>query len=133
MSRPQPVVATTTGQIHTDQCHTIDIVMRYDASDPFAAALTFRGKPWIVARSLLHDVLSSSSGQQIGDGDIQLMRIGDGSMTITLSSPTGYVEVLNVPARDLAAFLNATYVAVPMGEEAALINWDAYLDHVLSE
>lgn len=102
---------------------TIDLpaVFRYDAGDPWAVWMTFRGGTdevsWAVGRELLLRGLTDPAG----DGDIRVWpsidEDGRAAVVMELCSPSGRL-VTQLSSNALHRFLTRTLAVVPLGTEA---------------
>ncbi|MFB6890644.1 SsgA family sporulation/cell division regulator [Kitasatospora sp. NPDC056327] len=113
------------------QGRSLDVECRYEAGDPFAVRLDFgadEGAVWVLAR----DLLAAGLREPVGDGDVRIepSRTGE-HVYIALGGETG-IALLNAPVRPLTRFLRATGRAVPVGTESDRIDWDRWLDALLS-
>jgi hypothetical protein len=113
-----------------------DVVLSYDAADPYAVTMRFpEGSgaiPWVFARSLLSDGLT----QPVGQGDVHvwpsLDELGCAVVAIRLSSPDGQV-VMEARTSQVWAFLHASYAVVAQGQESANVDLDAMVTHLLAD
>ena len=106
---------------------TVDLTAEfgYDAADPWAVHITFRGSSgrstepvtWAVGRDLLLRGLTDPSGE----GDVQLFPSvdegGRAAVVMELRSPDGRL-VTQMRSSDLYRFLSRTLAVVPLGTEA---------------
>lgn len=109
--------------------------LEFDAADPFAVAMVFRGSGgdnrWVVARSLLAGALIRPVGDDGGDIHARPdMLDGVSSVRFTLSSPQDGVGRAWLSSAVLRRFLAATYGVVPSGEEA--VDLDALIAQLLN-
>ncbi|ANP50006.1 hypothetical protein J2Z21_001315 [Streptomyces griseochromogenes] len=108
--------------------------LRYEPTDPYVVRAGFfvdchEPVEWILGRDLLTDGLKGSAGH----ADVRIWSAagrGDQSMYMALGSSAG-TALLEVPVRDLTAFLQDTEALVPRGTESGHIDWDAELAHLL--
>jgi hypothetical protein len=108
----------------------------YDAADPFAVRMVFPGLSgtgedgitWEFSRALLVDGIDEPTGE--GEVRIAPAEATDW-VTITLLPEPGTGLALHAPRETIARFLAGTFALVPMGREAARIDWNAELDAVL--
>ncbi|EIV95413.1 SsgA family sporulation/cell division regulator [Frankia sp. QA3] len=107
----------------------VRVVFGYDPTDPIAVALTVTGAAgadpvvWRFARRLLAD----GARRPVGLGDVRVRPIvlgGQPALALCLCGPSGTAE-LELPAREVAAFLWRTYAMVSADAEAAVIDWTA--------
>jgi hypothetical protein len=84
------------------------------AGDPWTVAAEFgTDATWLVSRELLSAGLYGG----VGDGDVQLVPMTDGTRTaLRLESPDG-VAVIALDTGELAEFLDGTYREIPEGQE----------------
>lgn len=107
----------------------------YDAADPFAVRLAFPspggtdGITWVLSRALLLDGIDKPTG--CGDVHIAPADAEDWA-TITLYPERDDQLALHAPRETIARFLARTFAAVPMGREAAGIDWDTELAALLT-
>ena len=93
----------------------------YDAADPWAVWITFRGPRdtvrWAVGRDLLLQGLTDPAGE----GDVQLWpsidEAGRAAVVMELCSPDGRL-VTQLRTHDLYRFLTRTLALVPVGAES---------------
>jgi len=115
--------------------------LRYQADDPWAVRVAFHvgdtsggGSAeavveWIFARELLVDGLVSP----VGDGDVRVWPAYSGAdfvMNLAMASPSGSA-VFEIDRDPLVEFLRQTYLAVPTGTEAHVIDLDTELTLLL--
>jgi len=96
----------------------------YDAADPWAVLITFRGSSgrstepvtWAVGRDLLLQGLTDPAGE----GDVQLFpsvdENGRAAVVLELRSPDGRL-VAQMRSSELYRFLRHTFAVVPLGTE----------------
>lgn len=98
----------------------------YSSADPYAVGITFRVHgdklDWLFSRSLLIGGLH----EPVGTGDVEISPChSDGMDTVRITLKARYTDaVLEVPARVIAAFLNRTCQAVPIGTEHRHLDLD---------
>lgn len=101
--------------------------LSYDPSDPIAVSITFGTGgdtvSWTMARELLWDGLATP-GKWAGVGDVAVTRT-DGTYFMRLTGPDGRVATFRFQASEIRGFLSESYVVVPRGYEASLIDWDS--------
>lgn len=120
---------------------TYRATLAYDPADPYAVTLRFPspsgrtdGIAYTFARELLVDAVEL--GQDAGHSDIRIYP-SDGWVMVDLYPTDLYADgdrefpPLLMRHESAALFLSLTYAAVPVGTEAARINWDAELAGVL--
>jgi hypothetical protein len=103
----------------------------YREQDPYAVGITFHvpagDVPWVMGRCLLHQGLT----RPIGDGDIRLApgidENGHAVVRMTFHSPEGRLRVAAQTA-DLLQFLVRTWLLVPTGGEATLLDLDSMVE-----
>jgi hypothetical protein len=107
---------------------SVPVVLSYASDDPWAVHATFlvgqdQQVVWLFSRELLE------TGRRFlcGDGDVNVGPHEEGRVRIELRSPDGTAGLL-ARERDVTAFLQATYDAVPAGAEHGRLDWDAQLD-----
>jgi hypothetical protein len=116
--------------------HDISVKLRYLRDDPFAvhlafpAAVSLEGEDieWVFARELLDDGLYAPSGE----GDVHLWPCDADRVVMAFESARG-VAMVEFASADLRTFLQSSYRAVPMGQEARHMDVDAYLATLFSE
>jgi Streptomyces sporulation and cell division protein, SsgA len=109
--------------------------LSYCGEDPYAVSMAFHvgtDEPveWIFARGLLAEGMERPAGE----GDVHAWptpgRDG-GLLNIALSSPFGEA-LFEAPAVAIAAFLQRTYDAVPLGHECDYVDIESEIDDLLS-
>jgi len=118
-----------------DACR-LDGELEYSSADPFAVVAVFRSGPapirWVFARELLTEGLFSPAG----DGDVHvwpsLDNQGQAVVLIELTSPHGEA-LIQATARDVSAFLHATFARVPPGAEDMNLDIDHTVLQLLGE
>ncbi|MCU7826728.1 SsgA family sporulation/cell division regulator [Kitasatospora sp. DSM 101779] len=114
-----------------DSVHDLSVDCRYRAEDPYAVHLDFRAfdpeATWVVSRELLLAGLRGPAG----DGDVHVEPCCDTDVFIALGRHAG-VAMLHTPVGHLTRFLAATADLVPIGSEAARIDWDGCITALLS-
>jgi hypothetical protein len=103
--------------------------IRYEPDDPFAVTIDFRTGPdsmvtWTFARDLLRAGLDAPSGE--GDVQVWPARLGRGPVSLEVSSPSGHA-LFELPRREVLAFLERAYSAVPLDAESQHFDVDAFL------
>ncbi|WP_242422972.1 MULTISPECIES: SsgA family sporulation/cell division regulator [Frankia] len=105
----------------------VRVVFGYDPTDPIAVTLTVGGGigagpvVWRFARRLLAD----GTRRPVGLGDVRVRPIvlrGQPALALCLCGPSSTAE-LELPAREVAAFLWRTYAMVSADAETAAIDW----------
>lgn len=112
------------------ELHDLEIVLRYERSDPFAVAVEYPpsiwddGHPirWVFARELLFAGLGTACGLC----DVQVSPVGDSLVRIKLLSVEG-TAMLFLPANEVREFLRGCFELVPLGAEGPELDW-AFLD-----
>lgn len=109
---------------------------RYDVADPWAVSVTFQtgGEgdgtvEWLFARQLLTEGVAGP----VGEGDVRVWPSVSGHdrvISIAMTSPSGSA-LFEIDRDSLVEFLQQTYLAVPTGSEAEVIDLDAELAHLL--
>jgi hypothetical protein len=102
--------------------------LEYDTRDPYAVAVVLHAGAnavrWLFGRDLLADGLLG----RCGDGDVRIGPAGDPELVVVeLTSPDG-AAVLEAPAKEIAAFLDTTYEAVPAGCESDWFDFETELE-----
>jgi hypothetical protein len=117
-----------------DAALPVPAALRYDVADPYAVHAAFHAAgdtvEWVFARELLAAGLQGEAGI----GDVRVWPSSDTGVDVvfvSLSSPEGQA-LLEAPARELAAFLERTYSAVPAGGESSHVDVDTALAQLLS-
>ena len=114
--------------------------LRYQTDDPWAVHMAFHiddgaGRAgdstveWIFARQLLVDGFTGP----VGDGDIRVWPAyadADFVINLAMASPSGSA-VFEIDREPLVQFLQETYLAVPTGTEAHVVDLDAELTLLL--
>ncbi|WP_343907713.1 SsgA family sporulation/cell division regulator [Nocardioides aquiterrae] len=101
---------------------TVDLTASfgYDAGDPWAVWITFRGHGDSVRWAAGRDLLMRGLTEPTGDGDIQLFpsvdENGRAAVVMELCSPDGRL-VTQMQTSELYAFLAKTLAVVPLGAE----------------
>lgn len=111
---------------------SVDAVLRYEASDPYAVHVGFHtggGEvvEWTFARQLLTDGVT----RPVGEGDVEVWpgAAGGGGgplVCLSLSSPSG-TALFEAPLGRVVEFLAQTYAAVATGAESEFVDLDAEL------
>lgn len=99
-------------------------------ADPWAVELTFHRSDavWLIGRDLLGDGLADP----VGEGDVRVFPSEfDGRTALDLSSPSGHA-LIELDTAALRALLDATYDAIPAGEELLWIPLDQELADLLN-
>ncbi|GKQ38633.1 SsgA family sporulation/cell division regulator [Streptomyces sp. A012304] len=112
----------------------IPVELGYEARDPYAVRLTFHlpgdaPVTWAFGRELLIDGV----GRPVGEGDVRVSPLDPdalGEVLIRLQVGADQA-VFRSSAAPLVAFLDRTDKLVPLGQEAALGDFDAHLDEAL--
>lgn len=136
---PRPAVRpwhTTVRHVRGGVDVPLSATFRYDPDDPWAVCVTFRPSlggdvDWTFSRELLH----SGSRVLSGGGDVRMwpLRRGgrEGRVRMRLGGPAA-LAVVDVDRAGLRGWLAETYVAVPEGEEAARIDWEAEIPRLFA-
>jgi hypothetical protein len=117
-----------------DQGLLLTATLRYEVCDPYAVEATFRAGTesisWVLGRDLLSDGLHA----ECGEGDVRVwptVEDGRAVVMLRLTSPDGSA-LLAADAAGLAAFLERTYEAVPLGYEGDHLDVDSALVQLLA-
>jgi hypothetical protein len=108
----------------------------FDKADPFAISLRLRTADvrtvtWTFARQLLIDGARRPAG--VGAVEVRpAFHGGSRLLALTLRSAAGRADV-QLPYEHVAAFLHATYAAVPSGAEGDLVDWNSELERFRDE
>jgi hypothetical protein len=104
--------------------------LRYDSNDPWAVRVAFQtgGEgdgivEWMFARQLLTDGVA----QACGEGDVQVwpsVHGGERVVNLAMASPSGSAR-FEIDRDALVEFLQQTYLAVPTGHEADVVDFDS--------
>ncbi|MEU6944699.1 SsgA family sporulation/cell division regulator [Streptomyces sp. NPDC046316] len=120
---------TTARQVQGGIGLPVEATFHYDPDDPWAVRIAFRlplGS--IVEWTFSRELLSSGTRVLSGGGDVRLwpLRLGgrEGRVRMRLG-PVGAFAVVDVDRAGLRNWLGETYAAVPEGEEAGRIDWEA--------
>jgi hypothetical protein len=112
----------------------LETELSYDPSDPYAVTATFLTVAGRVQWTFGRDLLIEGMSEPNGDGDVHVWPCLDNSahpvVVIELCSPDGEALV-QVRAGDVAAFVERTKSAVPLGSES--IDVDAAIGQILAE
>jgi len=111
--------------------------LRYDVIDPWAVRVAFQtgGEgdgivEWMFARQLLTDGIAAA----VGEGDVRVWPALHGTervVNLAMASPSGSA-LFEIDRDALVEFLQQTYLAVPTGAEAEVVDLDAELALLLS-
>lgn len=115
---------------------TLQVLLGYQPSDPFAVTATFITPAgdvvWTFARELLARGLTDPAGQ----GDVHIWPCldtkGRDAVIIELSSPTGQLTA-QARTQDVYRFVSHTLALVPAGTESDIIDMDQLIDQLLSD
>ncbi len=115
--------------------HVVSCTLEYGVRDSFAVTLTVstetRSVPWVFARDLLRESLFGPTGA--GDVHLWPTLATDGrAMTAVELTNASAVALILLSTRDVADFLDASFLAVPSGHEA-IDDFDAALRNLLAE
>ena len=112
--------------------------LRYAADDPWAVRVAFQtgGEgdgivEWMFARQLLTDGVAKT----VGEGDIRVwpaMSGGERVINLAMASPSGSA-LFEIDRDALVEFLQQTYLAVPTGHEAEVVDIDAEIAILLAD
>ncbi|MFD6415464.1 SsgA family sporulation/cell division regulator [Streptomyces sp. NPDC060194] len=113
----------------------VPVVLRYDATDPFAVRMTFPpaatldgdAVSWVFARDLLDEGLA---GEGCGAGDVRVRPYGFGRTVLEFHAEGG-AAMVHVRTAELRGFLDLTVGLVPVGEEAVHLGLDRELAELL--
>ena len=115
---------------------TVDLTASfgYDAGDPWAVWITFRGTSDSVRWAVGRDLLLRGLTEPAGEGDVQLFpsvdENGRAAVVMELSSPDGRL-VTQMRTSELYAFLSKTLAVVPLGAET--IDLDLLVDALVGQ
>jgi hypothetical protein len=113
------------------------VSLYYAPRDPYAVRMAFHvgtdePNEWTFARDLLAEGLRTCAGV----GDVQIWPSSEtaagGIVNVQLLAPTGSARI-QVPAAEVAAFLERTYRFVELGEESSAVDIDAELSILLRD
>lgn len=112
--------------------------LRYAADDPWAVRVAFQtgGEgdgvvEWTFARQLLTEGVAGP----VGEGDVRLWPAASGRdqvVHLAMASPSGSA-LFEIDREDVVRFLQRTYLAVPTGSEADVVDLDGELDALLRD
>jgi hypothetical protein len=112
--------------------------LRYETADPWAVRVGFQtgGEgdgvvEWMFARQLLTDGVAKT----VGEGDVRVWpsKIGrEHFVNLAMASPSGSA-LFEIDRDALVEFLQQTYLAVPTGHEADVVDIDAELAALLRD
>ncbi|MER7923999.1 MULTISPECIES: SsgA family sporulation/cell division regulator [unclassified Streptomyces] len=112
----------------------IPVELGYETFDPYAVRLTFHlpgdaPVTWAFGRELLIDGL----GMACGEGDVRIEPLDPETLgEVLIRLQVGSDQALfRTGAAPLVAFLDRTDRLVPLGQEAALADFDTHLDEAL--
>ena len=115
--------------------HSIDAVLDYRRSDPFAVAMTFVTGDGDLVWTFGRDLLAEGVATPAGDGDVHVAPAiglsGTAMVSIELSSPDGHL-VLQARSSDINDFVSRSFTVVPQGEESVNFDVDALISQVLA-
>lgn len=111
--------------------------LAYSAADPWAVRVAFQTGgdgadgvvEWLFARQLLSDGVAGP----MGEGDVRVWPSLNGTERVVhlgMSSPSGSA-LFEMARDDVVEFLQQTYVAVPTGSEALVVDLDRELSGLL--
>ena len=115
----------------------VRVGMEHVVTDPWAVSLVFATATgplrWDFARELLADGLYD----HVGEGDVRLWPCLDADCSavvmIELEGADGSLVELLAPSRPVAAFVEASYAAVPEGSERRHVDLDALVETLLTD
>jgi hypothetical protein len=118
-----------------DRSATVPVRFGYRPSDPWAVTAVFRtvdgDVTWVFGRELLEEGLSGPAGE--GDVAVWPVTTPNGRLLyLSLASPNGSAVLEADPDR-VREFLDRTYVLVPAGTEASLLDLDAELARLVDD
>lgn len=109
---------------------SLEADFRYEPADPFAVTAVFKTGSGPVTWTFGRELLVHGTYEPTGDGDVHIWPClsGDGTavVIIELSSPEGQVLV-QASSRDMARFVAAMLVSVPLGNETQHVDIDSEL------
>ena len=115
--------------------HSIDAVLDYRRSDPFAVAMTFVTGEGDLVWTFGRDLLIRGTEAPAGDGDVHVSPAislsGRAMVSIELSSPDGHL-VLLARAADVVDFLARTVAVVSPGTESDVFDADMLISQLLA-
>jgi len=111
--------------------------LAYSTTDPWAVCVAFQTGgdgadsvvEWLFARQLLSDGVAGP----MGEGDVRVWPSLNGTQRVVhlgMSSPSGSA-LFELDRDDVVEFLQQTYVAVPTGSEALVVDLDRELGSLL--
>lgn len=113
----------------------LEASFEYDAVDPYAISILFKGEPVPVRWTFARDLLIEGFYEPSGDGDVHvwpcLSADGNAVVILELNSPSGEV-LIQVSSRVLSAFIQRMLAIVPQGGETDLLDFDDELTELLS-
>jgi hypothetical protein len=118
-----------------DEPLPVDATLEYDVTDPFAVHLIIAAGDVPVRWSFARDLLIDGVKAPAGEGDVRIIPVGgraERRVRVVLTSPDG-AATLEAPLAEMVQFLSATYVAVPSGSEADLLDIDALIAQLIAE
>jgi hypothetical protein len=129
------VTATLSLQV-LDGADPVTGTFRYAPSDPWAVSATFASPTagsvtWTFARELL----IQGQYEPVGDGDVHVWPCLSAEATAVVVielDPDQHSVLLEAPAREMHAFIDATLACVPLGRESEQLDIDAALAKLLS-
>jgi hypothetical protein len=113
----------------------LEAEFEFNPADPFAVSVLFKAEPVPVRWTFARELLVEGFYEPTGDGDVHvwpcLSADGNAVVILELNSPGGEVLV-QVSSRQIAGFIQQILVAVPLGTEGDLVNFDDELTELLS-
>lgn len=130
-------VTATFPLVLLDGTDTLNGTFRYRASDPWAVTATFTSASagtvtWTFAR----DLLVHGRYEPVGDGDVRVwpcLSHDAAAIVVIELDPGEHGVLLEAPARQLHAFVEATLARVPLGREVDQLDVDAELARLLTQ
>ena len=118
-----------------DRAIAVPATLSYTREAPYAVTAAFHTAEGDVTWIFGRDLLCQGIEAPVGDGDVAVWPSTHGhtvSLCLSLSSPTGSA-LLEADIAAVEAFLDLTYVLVPLGSEGTHIDIDAELDLILRD
>ncbi|PWI19399.1 SsgA family sporulation/cell division regulator [Streptomyces sp. Act143] len=123
------------GRVLSDETtHPMRAEFRFDPGAPMICSVTFKPGPgmsvtWRIGRELLYRGLFEDSGEW----DVQVWPAVDDEQGLAwlMLDSKGRNALFRLPIAPLAAWLEATYQAVPAEEEGQSLDWDSFIEELL--
>lgn len=115
--------------------HSLDTLLDYRSSDPFAVAMTFSTSEGDLVWTFGRELLARGIVSPVGEGDVHVAPAldlrGNAMVSIELTSPDGHL-VLQARSIDITEFIARSFSVVPDGAESEHFDVDALISQVLA-